>query len=511
MIDVRRYTFMMKSLLFLAFLSIPVLGGHAASFESGMVTTDQGGILSSVTTLETEHLQRPSGLAVLPDGTLLTADTENHVIRRLHGENLSDFSLYAGFYFRDEEEKRVGGLVDGQLFQHPLGLEVDAKGRVYVADAGNHAIRRITPEGHVETLAGNGILGLDDGKRENAQFYHPSDIAVAQDGTVYVADTLNHAIRKIAPDGTVTTLTQPGKRAVEASSGEVTYAGGYKDGALSQAMFNEPYAVELDGQGNLYVSDSGNHVIRYIDFQAKKVSTVAGSLPRTAKGSVYADGALYAKGGFKDGTADQARFHFPKGLDLTSEGGVLIADRMNHRLRYFKDGRVYTLAGTGEEGTSDGLETQAQFNRPLDVAVLSDGTVAVADAFNHRLRMVERYTLPIGEKRSRISLVYEKEVLMLEPSPAVRQGRMMVSFRSFLNRLGYDVETNGSVVTWMQDGEQDRVDLHKVMPASKGSFSFITPVKREGAWWVPIRLAADVTGLDLQWNEKHRMVILRDP
>src|SRR5690606_874054 len=111
---------------------------------------------------------------------------------------------------RDAKGLPAGALVDGardaSAYHSPAGLDQDTQGNIYVADAGNHAIRKIDANGSVTTIAGDGVIGLVDGTAEQARFYHPSDVAVAEDGTIYVADTLNHVIRKIDTDGRVTTL-----------------------------------------------------------------------------------------------------------------------------------------------------------------------------------------------------------------------------------------------------------------------------------------------------------------
>ena len=131
-------------------------------------------------------------------------------------------------------------------------------------------------------------MGLKDGKSKDALFHEPQDIAVTKDGILYVADTLNHVIRRISPDGEVTTIGAPSTRAVQIRAGVVALAGDYKNGSLAEARFNEPAGLALDGKGNLYVSDSGNHVIRYIDFGKGTVSTAgADHHPATTIRTLY--------------------------------------------------------------------------------------------------------------------------------------------------------------------------------------------------------------------------------
>ncbi|MEG8984253.1 hypothetical protein VCS94_19555, partial [Acinetobacter baumannii] len=112
-------------------------------------------------------------------------------------------------------------------------------GQLYIADSGNHAIRKIDQNGEVTTIAGSGLMGLKDGKSKDAMFHEPQDIAVTKDGILYVADTLNHVIRRISPDGEVMTIGTPSTRAVQIRTGVVALAGDYKNGSLTEARFNE--------------------------------------------------------------------------------------------------------------------------------------------------------------------------------------------------------------------------------------------------------------------------------
>jgi sugar lactone lactonase YvrE len=149
----------------------------------------------------------------------------------------------------------VSGYADGPAaeaqFNGPRGVAVDAKGNVYVADTGNHRIRMISPAGQVTTLAGGSEPGYKDGKGSEARFNYPADIAADAAGNLYVADTANHCIRKITPEGVVTTLAGNGKP-------------GDTDGPLAEAQFRAPEGVAVDSQGNVYVADTGNQRIRKI-------------------------------------------------------------------------------------------------------------------------------------------------------------------------------------------------------------------------------------------------------
>lgn len=314
--------------------------------------------------------RQPMGVVVLPEGAAFVADSANHVIRKIAEGTVA---TSAGFTVsRDAKGFPVGTLLDGPLdqsmFQHPQGMDVDREGNLYVADSGNHAIRKITPQG-VMTVAGDGVQGYQDGQGKEARFHSPGDVAVAPDGTIYVADTLNHAIRKITATGQVTTLNSLSDRMMAWTSDYVDSVGDFRDGKLSEAKFNEPSAIALDAKGNLYVSDTGNQRIRYIDLQNETVTTVAGEASVT-----YMKDSPYAEGGYTDGAAATARFQAPRGIAVTAEGGLVIADSLNQAVRYLHDGQVTTWV--------------SGFDLPIDVDVDSQGNVWVVDAFAQTIRQI---------------------------------------------------------------------------------------------------------------------------
>jgi sugar lactone lactonase YvrE len=253
----------------------------------------------------------------------------------------------------------------GAQFNGPGAVAVDGDRNLYVADSGNATIRKITPNGVVTTLAGtpsNG--GYADGTGAAAQFGSPNGIAVDGSGNVYVADSYNDAIRKITPGGVVTTFAGiPGR------------TGGSADGAAAAATFNYPSGVAVDGNGNVYVADSDNGTIRKIT-PAGVVTTLAG----------MAGGV----GGSADGTAAAARFNFPAGVAVDAGGNVYVADAGNDVIRVITPGgMVTTLAGAaGNPGSADGTGIGAQFNNPTGVAVDGSGNVYVADSGNSAVRMI---------------------------------------------------------------------------------------------------------------------------
>lgn len=243
-------------------------------------------------------------------------------------------------------------------FNNPTGVAVDASGNVCVADRDNHKIRKISPSGEVSTLAGSGFAGDDDGTGDSASFRYPSGVALDASGNVYVADQGNNKIRKISPSGEVSTLAGSDY--------------GSADGTGSNASFNGPIGVTVDTSGNVYVADAGNHKIRKIS-PTGEVSTLAGS----------------DDPGSADGTGRSASFDYPTMVTLDASDNVYVDDTYNHKIRKINPtGKVSTLAGSGDPGSTDGTGSSASFNGPIGVALDTGGNVYVADFFNHKIRKI---------------------------------------------------------------------------------------------------------------------------
>lgn len=519
-------------------LMVIVLLSHltvsAASPQEGIRGTG-GGILSEVTTLAGtgEYKDRegdailqaafrsPEGILLLNDGSLLIADTKNHRIRKLREEEVTTFS---GLTVQelDESGLPIGALLDGSaqeaVFNHPKGMAVDQEGNIYVADSMNHSIRKIDPSGNVMTLAGDGIPGDTDGDVSSARFNKPSDVAVAVDGTIYVADTLNHAIRRISTEGTVTTLNQPSDRVVEIHPGFVLQAGDFRDGSLAISRFNEPAGLVLDEKGNLYVADSGNHLIRYIDFSSQTVTTVAGYLENGKP--EYEENALYATGGFLDGSSDLAKFHFPAGLAMTDEGALVIADRLNHAIRYLFEDQVSTLAGNGDKGNTNGIEGMNRLHFPADVAVKENGDIIIADTYNQKIRLFSLYRLPENVTYDgNIHIIYQSNVVPMDTLPEIIDSRTMVPVRAISETLGYEVRYDNQQRSIHIMKDQAELTLYvgqTVLEVKNDSGEWIktmdvSPYIKEDRTYVPVRFFAEEFGLDVEWDVNTRSVILREP
>jgi sugar lactone lactonase YvrE len=466
----------------------------------------------------------PTSIALTNDGSLLVSDSRNQLIRKISGAAVSTLAGLA--IEKDLKGFPIGGLLDGKtdlsLFQDPAGLAIDASGSVYIADSGNHAIRKMDTAGNVTTMAGNGRLGSKDGTGAEATFYNPKDVAAAKDGTVYVADTLNHVIRSISPSGQVKTLTAPSSRIVEVAPGQAITAGDFADGDIQSAKFNEPSGLAIDDKGNLYVSDSGNQRIRYIDFGSGKVTTVAGSSMASNNKDVYEKTELYAIGDYADGAASAAKFDFPGGIALTDEGGLVIADTLNHSVRYLLGGRVTTLAGDSRQktGETDGIDRAAQFQNPTDVAVAADGSVYVADSYNNKIRRIDRYELPadLPQDDENVKVVLGPQWIQFEVQPEIANDRTMVPVRAITEALGYEVGfeensqtvrlTKGSVSIELVIGSTGIKKIEKDTPDVIKETD-VAPYIKDGSTYVPVRFFAEEIGLGVSWEPKTRTAILR--
>jgi hypothetical protein len=265
---------------------------------------------SSVTTIAGD-LDTPSGLAISAQG-LVVSDGANHVIRRIHSNGTT--TLIAGIFGQS-------GLEDGPAssarFDSPLGVAVGTNGVIYVADCGNHTIRAIALDGAVSTFAGlAGSWGSNDGPAGAARFNGPTGLALDAQGNLFVADSNNHTIRKITPNGNVTTFAG------------IPLENGFVNGDRRAAKFFQPAELAFDTHGALYVADSMNHAIRKISPNGK-VSTAAG---------------FSQTPGAEDGDNGRARLYNPYGLAFLPSGELAIADSYNQTVRRALPSAEVTIA-----------------------------------------------------------------------------------------------------------------------------------------------------------------------
>ncbi len=344
----------------------------------------------------------PTNVATDASGNVYVSDYRNHTIRKITPDG--QVRTFAG---APERFGRIDGRGRGARFYYPAGLEVDKMGNVYVADSGNCIIRKITPAGVVSTIAGSaGECGSADGKGSAARFNFPYGVAVDGAGSVYVADTFNSTIRKIAPDGNVTT--------VAGASGE----NGKSDGTGKAARFFYPYDVTVSSAGNVYVADTYNSAVRKItpdhrvttlpDPQqrlkfsypqgltvddAENIYVAAFDRQDIIKFGVHGRATIFAGAHFavgsRNGRRHHARFYYPSDVASDSAGNLYVADFDNCVIRKIgPGGMVTTFAGLVSPGSDNGGVEAARFDAPYDVAVNRRGTVFVADFLNAVIRKV---------------------------------------------------------------------------------------------------------------------------
>ncbi|MDG4555808.1 MAG: hypothetical protein P9F19_00210 [Candidatus Contendobacter sp.] len=282
-----------------------------------------------------------------------------------------------------------GGPATQAQLNVPTAVAVAPDGGVLIADAGNHRIRRVDPGGRIATVAGTGEDGFagDGGPATQAQLHSPTAVAVAPDGGILIADTGNRVIRRIGPDGRITTVAgfywdggagiAPAQRA---SGGATTTALGLDGdgGPATQARLSSPRSVAAARDGSVLIADPEAQVIRRVSPDGM-ITTFAG----TGEAGFAGDG----------GPATQAQLNYPTAVIVAPDGGVWIADAGNHRIRRVgADGRIATMAGTGVAGGfgegDGGSATEAPLANPHHLALTRDGALLIAEGGDARIRRV---------------------------------------------------------------------------------------------------------------------------
>ncbi len=344
---------------------VPVDVGWAVSTIAGQVLVS--GSADGVGT--NAQFSGPAGIAISGGSTLYVADDNNNTIRKLTltGTNWTVSTLVGlvGVY------GDADGANNNARFHSPIGATVDGAGNIYVADANNNEIRKISPGGVVSTFAGVST-GSADGPGTNALFWSTAAVALDGQGNVYVADYYNCTIRKIATNGVVSTIA--GLAGIFGSA----------DGTNSTARFYYPSDIALDSGGSLYVADAYNSTIRKITPVGTNwvTSTIAG------QAEVY---------GEADGVGSNAFFYVPAGIAVDANTNIFVSDNYGMVIRKVTpvgtDWMVTTIAGLPfTEGSSNGVGTNAMFYFPRGLAVDNASNVYVADSENNGIRKLS----PIG-------------------------------------------------------------------------------------------------------------------
>ena len=361
------------SALMLAALAAAVAGAQPADvgvIEDGVIeTVAGGGFFGDGGAATAAVLSYPSGVAPDGAGNLYIADTYNNRIRKV--DAAGGITTVAGGGIPGYGVGDGGAAVEAVL-NWPSGVALDDFGNLYIADTGNHRIRKVDAAGGITTVAGGdqkfgGFFG-DGGAATAAVLNRPADVALDDFGNLYIADERNHRIRKVDAAGVITTV---------AGDGTSVYGG--DGGPAAAAQLSYPNGVASDGLGNLYIADSGNARIRKVD-AAGVITTVAG------------DGtSVYGGDGGDGGAATAAQLYFPNGVALDGAGNLYIADGGDRIRKVDAAGVITTVAGDGTRGFSGdgGAAVATQLNVPQGVAPDGAGNLYIADQHNHRIRKVD--------------------------------------------------------------------------------------------------------------------------
>ena len=336
---------------------------------TSVITTVVGGGIGEGVPATSASLNSPLGVAVDASGNLFIADSGNHRVRRVDGATVVIATVAgsgtSGF-------SGDGGPATSASLNSPQGVAVDGAGNLFIADFSNHRIRRVdAATGVITTVAGTGVAGFsgDGGPATSASLGFPRGVAVDASANLFIADLNNSRIRRVdGATGVITTV---------AGTGATGFSG--DGGPATSASLGFPVGVAVDASGILFIADTANHRIRRVDAATSVITTVAG------------DGTFGFSG--DGGLATSASLTFPHGVVVDTLGNLFIADTANHRIRRVDAATsvITTVAGTGTVGFSGdgGPATSASLGSPWRVTVDPSGILFIADSGNHRIRKVE--------------------------------------------------------------------------------------------------------------------------
>jgi sugar lactone lactonase YvrE len=356
-----------------AFAQVDLITTVAGNGTQGF--SGDGGLATSA------ELSAPQRIAVDLSGNLFIADFDVNRIRKVTPTGI--ISTVAGNgtmgYGGD------GGSATSAMLSLPRDVAVDSAGNLFIADTGRSRIRKVTPDGIISTVAGSGNAGYsgDGGPATSAQIKNPDGVAVDSEGNLFIADSGNYRIRKVTPDGIIRTVAGNGNQGFSGDGGSAATAG------------FDPIGVALDSEGNLFIADSNNGRVRKVTLDGI-ISTVAGNgcVPQSGIGG-YSDKCFHGDGG----PATSVSLPFLKGIALDSGGNLFIADSYFSRIRKVTpDGVISTIAGGGGccAVGDGGPATSAQLTYPHGVAVDSEGNLFIADTQNMRIRKVTRISVQMN-------------------------------------------------------------------------------------------------------------------
>ena len=319
----------------------------------------------------------PLGMALMPQGDLLVANYLGHNIRRIDSKGV--VTTYVG----TGQQGFHQGPSETASFSGPSSIAITPRGDLLITDVLNNCLRKVSKDGMVSLFAGTGQQGFRNGPKEQATFFYPFGMALTAHGHILVLDKGNHSIRMIHGGTNMVT----------------TYAGcgqaGCKDGLKERAMFNTPYGICLvpeppktssirasaslaasrhSPSPELYIADSGNHRVCYID----------------ASGNVKTAAGVPGVSGFCDGSTATAKFNGPRSILLTPHGDLLVSDQGNQRIRIIEtNGLVSTFAGCDRPGCLDGSRGIGTFSSPSELCLTPSGILYISDFTNNKIRCIK--------------------------------------------------------------------------------------------------------------------------
>jgi sugar lactone lactonase YvrE len=342
----------MKKLIYVLMFLTVIVQSCDETTNSGstsiVVSTFAGGSVGDVNGAgQSAKLKTPIFISASPEGDLYFTDLGNYKVKKVSPEGTVTTFVGSTRGFSD-------GSADVAKFVSVAGIAVGKDGTIYVTDSTR--VRKITSMGIVSTIAGRTEAGFSNGPALEATFNLLQGIAVASDGTLYVADMDNNKIRKISTDGIVSTL-----------AGSVS---GYKDGQGGEAMFDHPSGLEIGTDGNIYVTDTWNHRIRKVTPEGV-VTTIAG------------DGQVF------EGSSEQSILIYPMDIAIDSKNQFFVTDTRGKVVSVTPTGSVATVAGSaGQSGYVDGLAADAKFGFNFGIEVMPDGSIYTCDSWNNAIRKI---------------------------------------------------------------------------------------------------------------------------
>jgi sugar lactone lactonase YvrE len=319
----------------------------------------------------------PSAIAFDAQGNLFIAETGNHVVRKFSSAGVIAVVAGSGVQGFSGDNGPAGAAE----LDSPAGLVLDAAGNLYIADSHNHRVRRVdVSTATITTIAGMGAPGYsgDNGLATAAKLDLPTALALDSAGNLFIADTGNHRVRRIAANTAIVTTV--------AGNGVEAFAG--DNGLATAASIDSPNGLALDSAGDLYIADTHNGRVREVNAATGVIMTVAGA--------GFAGGNVQMFGG-DGGAATAAGLALPRGLTLDAAGNLYISDSANHRIRRISPaGVIVTVAGQGTETfAGDGAPAQAAgLDTPRSVAISPAGLLTLADTHNQRIRQLDALLAP---------------------------------------------------------------------------------------------------------------------